>query len=59
MASAADTRLNIEVIDGLWVVKIAKGWLALTRDEVKASLQRGKRLRRRLQFRARHPKEDA
>jgi hypothetical protein len=58
MASATDTRLDIEVIAGWWVLKIPKGWICLTRAEVLAGLKRGKALRRRQQFQARHPKED-
>jgi hypothetical protein len=57
MASATDTRLDLQVIEGWWVLKISKGWIALTRDEVLAGLRRGKRLRRRQQFQARHPEE--
>ena len=59
MASATDTRLDFTIIDGLWVLRIAKGWIALTRDELITSLKRGKRLRRRQHFQARHaPEED-
>jgi hypothetical protein len=58
MASAMDTRLDIEIIGGWWVLKIAKGWICLSREEVIAGLKRGKRLRRRLQFQARQPEAD-
>jgi hypothetical protein len=56
-SSAIDTRLDLTVIDNLWVVKISKAWLALTTPELLAALKRGKRLRRRLAFRARHEED--
>lgn len=42
---------------GWWVIEIPKGWIALTRVEVKAGLERGKALRRRLTFEARQTPE--
>jgi hypothetical protein len=41
---------------GWWVIEIPKGWIA-TRVEVKARLERGKALRRRLAFEARQTPE--
>jgi hypothetical protein len=57
MASATNTLVDVQLIDGLWVVKIPKAWIALTRPELLAGLKRGKRLRRRQSFEARHPEE--
>jgi hypothetical protein len=48
-----------ETAGGWWIVEISKGWICLSRAEVLAGLRRGKRLRRRLAFQARHaPEED-
>ena len=58
MASATDTRLDLQVIHGLWVVKLHKAWLALRREDVLAALKRGKALRRRLAFEARQPPQE-
>jgi hypothetical protein len=60
--SAVDIRITLpgtlrEATGGWWVIEIPKGWICLTRAEVLAGLKRGKRLRRRQQFQARHSKE--
>jgi len=62
--SAVDIRITLpgmlhEAAGGWWVIEIPKGWICLTRAEVLAGLERGKRLKRRLAFEAPHrPEED-
>lgn len=60
--SATDIRIilpgTLREAGGWWVIEIPRGWIALRREEVKAGLQRGKRLKRRLAFEARHTTEE-
>jgi hypothetical protein len=57
MASATQILVDVQRVEHWWVLKIAKGWVCLTHDELLAGLRRGKRLRRRQHFQARHREE--
>lgn len=51
--SATQTLVDVQLIEGWWTLKIAKGWICLSRDEIVAGLRRGKRLKRRVACEAR------
>jgi hypothetical protein len=48
---------DIECVDGLWLIKISKGLIALTDAQMKAALKRGKTYRRARALKARLAKE--
>ncbi len=60
--SAVDIRITLpgtlREAGGWWVIEIPKGWICLSRAEVLVGLKRGKALRRRLAFEARHLPEE-
>jgi hypothetical protein len=44
---------DVKFVDGLWLIKIPKGLVALTDADMKAALKRGKAYRRREQLKKR------